>query len=47
MAADFLEMEHHLGQVLISDFMAMSHMGDGPVLTKYTAKIAVRKEDGA
>jgi hypothetical protein len=47
MAADLLEMEHHLRQVFISDFMAMSHVGDRPVLTKHTAKIAVRKEDGA
>jgi hypothetical protein len=47
MAADLLEMNHHISQVLILNLLASSFVGDGPVLTKDTMEVAVGEEDGA
>jgi hypothetical protein len=47
MAADLLEVNHHVCQVFILNLLASSFMGDGPVLAKDTTEVAVREEDGA
>jgi hypothetical protein len=45
MAADLLELKHHLRQFLILTFLSSSFMGNGPVLTEDTSKVTVREED--
>jgi hypothetical protein len=45
MAANLLEVKHHVCQVFILNFLSSSLMGYGPVLTEDTAKVAVGKED--
>jgi hypothetical protein len=47
MAADLLEVNHHISQVFILNFLASSFVGDGPVLTEDTTEVAVGEEDGA
>jgi hypothetical protein len=47
MAADLLEVNHHICQVFILDLFASSFVGDGPILTKDTAEVTVGEEDGA
>jgi len=47
MATDLLEAEHHGRQVFILNLLSLALMGDGPVLAKDTAEIAVGEEDGA
>jgi hypothetical protein len=46
-APDPLQIEHHARQVLIFDLLALSLMGDGPVLAKDTTQIAVGEKDSA
>jgi len=46
MAADLLEVEHHVRQVFIFNLLSLSLVGDGPVLAEDTAEIAVGEEDG-
>lgn len=47
MAADPLEVDHHVCQVFILDRFSSSLVGNGPVLAEDTAEIAVREKDGA
>jgi hypothetical protein len=47
MAANLLEVEHHVGKALILNFFSSSLKGDGPVLAKNASKIAVGEEDRA
>jgi hypothetical protein len=47
MAPDLLEFDHHIRHILILNFLSSSFMGDGPVLAKETAEVAVGEEDGA
>jgi hypothetical protein len=47
MAADLLEFDHHVCQLLILTFLSSSFMGDGPVLAEDTTEVAIREEDGA
>ena len=46
MAADFLEVDHHVRQVFILKFLTFSLMGYGPILAEDTAEITIGKEDG-
>jgi hypothetical protein len=47
MAAYFLELDHHVRQVFIFNFLSSSLMGDGPVLAEDAPQVAVGEEDGA
>jgi hypothetical protein len=47
MATNLLEVEHHLCQVLILNFLSLSLVRNGPVLTEDTTEVAVGEEDGA
>jgi hypothetical protein len=47
MAANLLELDHHVGQVFILNFLPSSLMGNGPVLTEDTSEITVGEEDRA
>jgi hypothetical protein len=41
MAADLLKIKHHICEVFIFNFLPSSFMGNGPILTENTPKIAV------
>jgi hypothetical protein len=47
MTANLLEVDHHVGQVFILNFLPSSLMGNGPVLAEDTSKVAVGEEDRA
>jgi len=47
MTTDLLKVNHHIRQVLITDFLSLSFMSDRPVLAEDTAEIAIGEEDGA
>ncbi len=46
-AADFLDVQHYIGQIFVADLFAATFMGNRPVLAKHTAQIAVGEKDGA
>jgi hypothetical protein len=46
-AADPLDVDHHLRELMIVDLLPTTFMGYRPVLTKNAAEVAVGKEDGA
>jgi hypothetical protein len=46
MAADPLESDHHVRQILILDLLSFSLVRDRPVLAEDTAEVAIGEKDG-
>jgi hypothetical protein len=47
MAAEVLQIEHHLRQVFVLEFATLSLVSYGPVLTEYAAEVAIGEKNSA
>jgi hypothetical protein len=45
--ANFLKVQHHIGQVFIADYFSATFVGNWPILTENTSQIAVGEKYGA